>query len=78
MNELTKLCYEVREDDVARARNALKASLLFAQDSTHREWPAPWGPPGCRGAGAALAARSRAAACAARPASMQPPAAGGS
>jgi processing peptidase subunit beta len=40
MNELTKLCYEVREDDVARAKNALKASLLFAQDSTHREWRA--------------------------------------
>jgi hypothetical protein len=41
MNELTKLCYEVREDDVARARNALKASLLFAQDSTHREQRTP-------------------------------------
>jgi hypothetical protein len=57
----------VREDDVARARNALKASLLFAQDSTHREWLArSWGLEGCcRAAAGALAGRSRAAACAA-------------
>jgi len=33
MNEVTKLCYEVKEADVARARNQLKASLLFMQDS---------------------------------------------
>jgi len=34
MNEVTKLCYEVSEADVARARNQLKASLLFMQDSS--------------------------------------------
>lgn len=34
MNEVTKLCYEVSEADVARARNQLKASLLFLQDSS--------------------------------------------
>jgi hypothetical protein len=37
MNEVTKLCYEVAEPDVARARNQLKASLLFAQDSSQSE-----------------------------------------
>jgi len=36
MNEVTKLCYEVSEADVARARNQLKASLLFLQDSSQR------------------------------------------
>lgn len=34
MNEITKMCYEVKEADVARARNQLKASLLFLQDSS--------------------------------------------
>lgn len=33
--EVTKLCYEVAESDVARAKNQLKASLLFNQDNTH-------------------------------------------
>jgi hypothetical protein len=37
MNEVTKLCYEVSEADVARARNQLKASLLFMQDSSQRK-----------------------------------------
>lgn len=37
MNTLTKTCFEVREADVARAKNQLKASLMFFQDSTHRE-----------------------------------------
>ncbi len=37
LHALTKLVYEVGEDDVARAKNALKASLLFGQDSTQRE-----------------------------------------
>jgi hypothetical protein len=37
MNEITKMCYEVKEADVARARNQLKASLLFLQDSSQRE-----------------------------------------
>ena len=36
MHEATKLCYEVSEADVARARNQLKASLLFLQDSSQR------------------------------------------
>lgn len=35
MNEMTRLCYEVGEADVERARNQLKASQLFFQDSTH-------------------------------------------
>jgi len=35
MNEMTKLCYEVKDDDVSRARNRLKASLLGGQDSSH-------------------------------------------
>eukprot|EP00879_Flechtneria_rotunda_P000964 GHRR01001097.1.p1 GENE.GHRR01001097.1~~GHRR01001097.1.p1 ORF type:complete len:500 (+),score=170.79 GHRR01001097.1:81-1580(+) len=34
MNEITRMCYEVKEADVARARNQLKASLLFLQDSS--------------------------------------------
>lgn len=34
MTEVTKLCYEVAESDVARAKNQLKASLLFNQDNT--------------------------------------------
>jgi hypothetical protein len=42
MNELTKLCYEVRDADVVRARNQLKSSLLFFQDSTHRAPPLGW------------------------------------
>lgn len=38
MNEVTRMCYEVKEADVARARNQLKASLLFLQDSSQREF----------------------------------------
>lgn len=34
MHEVTALCYNVNEEDVARARNQLKTSLLFAQDVT--------------------------------------------
>lgn len=34
MRNITKLCYSVEEDDVARARNQLKASILFSQDGT--------------------------------------------
>lgn len=34
MNELVRMCYEVKDADVARAQNQLKASLLFAQDSS--------------------------------------------
>lgn len=37
MNEITRMCYEVKETDVARARNQLKASLLFMQDASQRE-----------------------------------------
>lgn len=37
MSELTKMCYEVNETEVTRAKNQLKASLMFFQDSTHRE-----------------------------------------
>ncbi len=37
MSHLTKMCFDVREADVARAKNQLKASLMFFQDSTHRE-----------------------------------------
>ena len=40
MHEMTKLCYDVAEADVVRAKNQLKASLMFFQDSTHREWGA--------------------------------------
>lgn len=36
--QVTRLCYEVKEADVARARNQLKASLLFMQDSNQRKW----------------------------------------
>lgn len=35
MNEMTRMCYEVTEPEVMRARNQLKSALLFAQDSTH-------------------------------------------
>ncbi len=38
MREMTKMCYDVNEADVTRAKNQLKASLMFFQDSTHREW----------------------------------------
>lgn len=38
MSSLTKMCFDVREADVVRAKNQLKASLMFFQDSTHREW----------------------------------------
>ena len=34
MHEITKMCYDVSEDDVARARNQLKSSILFSQDGT--------------------------------------------
>lgn len=34
MHEVTRMCYSVSEDDVARARNQLKASILFSQDGT--------------------------------------------
>lgn len=37
MSNLTRMCFEVRDADVARAKNQLKASLMFFQDSTHRE-----------------------------------------
>ena len=37
MTELTKMCYDVSEAEVTRAKNQLKASLMFFQDSTHRE-----------------------------------------
>ncbi len=37
MNEMTKLCYDVSDAEVARAKNQLKSSLMFFQDSTHRE-----------------------------------------
>ena len=36
--ELTKMCYDVSEAEVTRAKNQLKAQLLFTQDSTHREF----------------------------------------
>lgn len=36
MSSLTKMCYDVSEEDVARAKNQLKASMMFFQDSTHR------------------------------------------
>lgn len=39
--QVTKLCYEVKDADVARARNQLKASLLFMQDSNQRKLKAP-------------------------------------
>mmetsp|Transcript_39753 Transcript_39753/g.88359 ORF Transcript_39753/g.88359 Transcript_39753/m.88359 type:complete len:493 (-) Transcript_39753:273-1751(-) len=35
MNEITKMCYEVNGGEVARAKNQLKASLMFFQDSSH-------------------------------------------
>ena len=37
LSEMTKMCYDVNELEVTRAKNQLKASLLFNQDSTHRE-----------------------------------------
>lgn len=36
MTELTKMCVEVNEMEVTRAKNQLKASLMFFQDSTHQ------------------------------------------
>lgn len=37
LSSMTKLCFDVSEADVVRAKNQLKASLMFFQDSTHRE-----------------------------------------
>lgn len=34
MHSCTQLCYDVKEEDVMRAKNQLKASILFSQDST--------------------------------------------
>lgn len=34
MYNITALCYNVSDDDVARARNQLKASMLYAQDGS--------------------------------------------
>ncbi|KAL4428026.1 hypothetical protein ABPG75_002115 [Micractinium tetrahymenae] len=34
MRNITKMCYSNEEEDVARARNQLKASILFSQDGT--------------------------------------------
>lgn len=38
MSEMTRMCYDVPEGEVARAKNQMKASLMFLQDSSHREW----------------------------------------
>ena len=35
---MTKMCYDVSEAEVTRAKNQLKAQMLFTQDSTHREY----------------------------------------
>ncbi|KAL6757633.1 ubiquinol:cytochrome c oxidoreductase 50 kDa core 1 subunit [Haematococcus lacustris] len=35
MNEMTRTCYEVSEAELGRAKNQLKSSLMFFQDSTH-------------------------------------------
>lgn len=51
MSELTKMCYEVNETEVTRAKNQLKASLMFFQDSTHREYHKRGGPGGREGDG---------------------------
>lgn len=32
--QMTKLVYEVAEEDVIRARNQLKAAMLFSMDSS--------------------------------------------
>jgi hypothetical protein len=37
LTEMTKMCYDVSEAEVTRAKNQLKAQMLFTQDSTHRE-----------------------------------------
>lgn len=34
MRNITQMCYTVDDEDVARARNQLKASILFSQDGT--------------------------------------------
>lgn len=34
MRNVTQMCYDVKEDDVTRAKNQLKASILFSQDGT--------------------------------------------
>eukprot|EP00798_Chlamydomonas_sp_ICE-L_P023936 gene23937-9503_t len=35
MTGLTQMCYEVSETDLTRAKNQLKASMMFFQDSSH-------------------------------------------
>lgn len=51
MSEMTRMCYDAPESEVARAKNQMKASLMFLQDSSHREWA------GGRGGGCGAGAR---------------------
>lgn len=62
MNEVVKMVYEVNEADVTRAKNHLKASLLFMQDSSQREQQQRQGLLACRSRGAASAWHSTGAA----------------
>lgn len=45
MREISKLCYNPVEEDIVRARNQLKAAILFSQDNLSGMWSAliaPW------------------------------------
>ena len=33
MREISKMCYNPQEEDVVRAKNQLKAAILFSQDN---------------------------------------------
>lgn len=41
MREISKMSYNVAESDIIRARNQLKASILFSQDNTSGEATLP-------------------------------------
>lgn len=38
MREISKMCYNPVEEDVVRAKNQLKAAILFSQDNLSGEW----------------------------------------
>lgn len=40
MREISKLCYNPVEEDIVRARNQLKAAILFSQDNLSGMWSA--------------------------------------
>lgn len=38
MREISKMCYNPQEEDVVRAKNQLKAAILFSQDNLNGKY----------------------------------------